>query len=158
MRGRSSCLARVLFYDLFDRVIKEAYNDGTEYHYFYDTEGNLSRQCCVEDGDVTAVYVFEYDSLGRLIRSKQTSDGTLRLSDRTVDEGTTVQRTEHLYDNENRITSQSWQLGSRTYSESYTYNDDVASNTGSIKDGSPKTGDGSVSSKKSQLPSGKNLQ
>ena len=148
----------MLFYDLFDRVIKEAYNDGTEYHYFYDTEGNLSRQCCVEDGDVTAVYVFEYDSLGRLIRSKQTSDGTLRLSDRTVDEGTTVQRTEHLYDNENRITSQSWQLGSRTYSESYTYNDDVASNTGSIKDGSPKTGDGSVSSKKSQLPSGKNLQ
>ena len=124
-------------YDLFDRVIKEAYNDGTEYHYFYDTEGNLSRQCCVENGSVTEVYVFEYDSLGRLIRSKQTSDGTLQ--DGTVDEGTTVQRTEHLYDNENRITSQSWQLGTRTYSESYTYNDDVSTNTGSIKDGSPAT-------------------
>ena len=83
-------------YDLFDRVVKEEYNDNTKYYYFYDTEGNLSRQCCVEDGEVTAVYVFEYDSLGRLIRSKQTSDGSLREDDGTVDEGTTVQRTEHL--------------------------------------------------------------
>lgn len=56
-----------------------------------------------------AVY-YEYDSLGRLIHSYQ------------IDNGTVQQRTEHLYDSENRLTSQSWQLGDTRYKESYKYN------------------------------------
>ena len=48
---------------------------------------------------------YEYDSLGRLIHSYQTDNGTIQ------------QHTEHLYDTENRLVSQSWQLGCTLYSE-----------------------------------------
>ena len=54
---------------------------------------------------------YEYDSLGRLIHSYQTDNGTIQ------------QHTEHLYDTENRLTSQSWQLGSTLYKESFRYSD-----------------------------------
>ena len=120
-------------YDLFDRVTKEVHSDGTEHYYFYDTEDRLTRQCSVKNGTVTGVYTFVYDSLGRLIRSKQTSDGVLHAN--TVDEGATVQQTQHLYDQENRITRQSWTIQGKTYSESYTYNDSTNS-SGTLKDGS----------------------
>lgn len=48
---------------------------------------------------------YEYDSLGRLIHSYQTDNGTIQ------------QHTEHLCDTENRLMSQSWQLGGTLYSE-----------------------------------------
>ena len=48
---------------------------------------------------------YEYDSLGRLIHSYQTDNGTIQ------------QHTEHLCDTENRLVSQSWQLGSTLYIE-----------------------------------------
>ena len=48
---------------------------------------------------------YEYDSLGRLIHSYQTDNDVVQ------------QRTEQLYDTENRLVSQSWQLGGTLYSE-----------------------------------------
>ena len=66
-------------------------------------------------GDSTgelASYRFEYDSLGRLIRSAELDA-----------DGGTVQRTEHIYDGYNRLSRQSWTLGGKTYSESYVYDD-----------------------------------
>ena len=62
-------------------------------------------------------YLYEYDSLGRLIRSRQISDGE------------TVLRTEHQYDTDNRMTGQSYQIGSQTFSEAYTYNNNDGSMT-----------------------------
>ena len=68
------------------------------------------RQVLEPDGNVLDDYLYEYDSLGRLIRSRQVSDGE------------TVLRTEHQYDTDNRMTGQSYQIGSQTFSEAYTYN------------------------------------
>jgi len=98
-------------YDMFDRVIQQSYNDNTKYHYVYDAEGQLTNQFVTIGSDTTPTdsYTFEYDSLGRVIRSKQTSGTTL------------VQRTQHIYDTANRIISQTWQLGSQSFSESYSY-------------------------------------
>ena len=66
-------------------------------------------------GDSTgelARYRFEYDSLGRLIRSAELDA-----------DGGTVQRTEHIYDGYNRLSRQSWTLGGKTYTEYYSYDD-----------------------------------
>ena len=60
---------------------------------------------------------YEYDSLGRLIHSYQTDNGTIQ------------QHTEHLYDTENRLVSQSWQLGNTLYKEAFTYDSDDGSLT-----------------------------
>ena len=78
-------------------------------------------------GDSTgelASYRFEYDSLGRLIRSAELDA-----------DGSTVQRTEHIYDGYNRLSRQSWTLGGKTYSESYVYDDPSDTN---------KNGDGAL--------------
>ena len=78
-------------------------------------------------GDSTgelASYRFEYDSLGRLIRSAELDA-----------DGGTVQRTEHIYDGYNRLSRQSWTLGDKTYSESYVYDDPSDTN---------KNGDGAL--------------
>ena len=66
---------------------------------------------------------YEYDSLGRLIHSYQTDNGTIQ------------QHTEHLYDTENRLVSQSWQLGGTCYKESYKYNANDGSLTSVNLDG-----------------------
>ena len=63
--------------------------------------------------------------------------GTIDGNDR-ICEGTTVQHTQHIYDEENRITSQTSVLGGRSYTSSYVYNDNVASNSDPVKDGSLK--------------------
>ena len=66
---------------------------------------------------------YEYDSLDRLIHSYQTDNDVVQ------------QRTEHLYDTENRLTSQSWQLGDTLYQESYKYNANDGSLTSVNLDG-----------------------
>ncbi len=108
-------------YDLLDRIIAETYNNTSgpviEYRYVYDSEGRLARQYAVQNNTTVESYSFEYDSLGRLIRSREENGS-----------GNTVQRTEHLYDTANRLTSQSWVVGDRFFTESYTYN----SNDGSL--------------------------
>ena len=77
------------------------------YRYAYNANGELEKQY-VDGG---RVYDFEYDSLGRLIRSRESENN-----------GTLVQRTEHMYDNANRLISQSWQFNDGdSYKEEYTY-------------------------------------
>ena len=66
-------------------------------------------------GDSTgelASYRFEYDSLGRLIRSAELDA-----------DGGTVQRTEHIYDAFNRLSRQTWSADGKTYTEYYSYDD-----------------------------------
>ena len=93
-------------YDNLDRVTNEVWSSGQKYQYVYNSEGNLAKKL---DSTNDKAVNYEYDSLGRLIYSYQTKDGSV------------IQETEHIYDTENRIKSQSWQLGSTAYSESYTY-------------------------------------
>ena len=99
-------------YDNLDRVTVETWNGEPKYYYFYDAEGNLAKKL---DEDTKNAVHYEYDSLGRLIHSYQTTENGI------------VQKTEHLYDTENRIKSQSWQLGTTVYSESYDYDPDDGS-------------------------------
>ena len=54
-------------------------------------------------------YNYEYDSLGRLIRSNEYNDGTFE------------QRTEHIYDASNRLTKQSWYNAGGVTTMSYAY-------------------------------------
>lgn len=93
-------------YDNLDRVTAEYWNDTLKYQYFYNAEGALVKKLDVGTGKAVN---YEYDSLGRLIHSQQLENGTV------------IQRTEHIYDTENRIASQSWQMGDSTYSQTYTY-------------------------------------
>lgn len=118
-------------YDRYGRIVtiehraKSGALNYTE-SYIYDGNGNTGR-CKVMDGsgNLTDDYRYEYDSLGRLIRSSQVSDGE------------TVLRTEHLYDADNRLTGQSYQLGASSFSEEYKYN----SNDGSMKSMDTANGD-----------------
>ena len=101
-------------YDVLDRLVSEKYykNASTlevEYQYIYNANGQLAKQQSLRNGTVTESYSFEYDSLGRLIRSREEGGSGI------------VQRTEHLYDTANRLTKQSWMLGTKSFSESYSY-------------------------------------
>ena len=96
-------------YDILDRVTEEKWDGTLKYRYFYSSDGYLAKKLDVTTGKAVN---YEYDSLGRLIHSYQTDNGTIR------------QKTEHLYDSENRLTSQSWQLGTTSYKETFYYNDE----------------------------------
>ena len=97
-------------YDAFDRQRTAAYNDGTTYHYDYSSDNALTRQYAMDGSGITEQYSYQYDSLGRLIHSRQsTADGSL------------IQVTQHMYDNANRLTSQSWQFGTGLYHQQYSY-------------------------------------
>ena len=111
----------------FDWIRVQENSDSTQYRYLYNSEGALERQAAItvseDSGGNTVktlddVYSFEYDSLGRLIRSRQSLGGTIDDNDR-ICEGATVQHTQHIYDEKNRITSQTSVLGSRSYTSSY---------------------------------------
>ena len=109
-------------YDILDRVTEEKWNGTLKYQYAYSSDGYLAKKLDVTTGIAVN---YEYDSLGRLIHSYQSEDGTVQ------------QKTEHLYDSENRLTSQSWQLGDTLYKESYYYNANdgsltSVSNTGTV--------------------------
>ena len=91
-------------YDKFDRITKEQYNNVT-YEYAYDASGQLAKQTSTAGEE----YNYEYDSLGRLIRSNEYNDGTFE------------QRTEHIYDASNRLTKQSWYNVGGTTTMSYAY-------------------------------------
>ena len=92
------------YYDKFDRTTKEQYNNVT-YEYAYDASGQLAQQSSTAGEE----YNYEYDSLGRLIRSNEYNDGTFE------------QRTEHIYDASNRLTKQSWYNVGGTTTMSYAY-------------------------------------
>ena len=91
-------------YDKFDRTTKEQYNNVT-YEYAYDASGQLAQQSSTAGEE----YNYEYDSLGRLIRSNEYNDGTFE------------QRTEHIYDASDRLTKQSWYNAGGTTTMSYAY-------------------------------------
>ena len=91
-------------YDKFDRTTKEQYNNVT-YEYAYDASGQLAKQTSTAGEE----YNYEYDSLGRLIRSNEYNSGTFE------------QRTEHIYDASNRLTKQSWYNVGGTTTMSYAY-------------------------------------
>ena len=105
-------------------MVRKSYNSGSYVAYTYNAEGSLARLSYGDSTGELASYRFEYDSLGRLIRSAELGA-----------DGGTVQRTEHIYDGYNRLSRQSWTLGGKTYSESYVYNDPSDTN---------KNGDGAL--------------
>lgn len=80
-----------------------------EYQYIYSSDGQLAKQQAIRNGTVVESYRFEYDSLGRLIRSREGGDNN------------PVQRTEHLYDGANRLTAQNWSIGETGFGETYEY-------------------------------------
>ena len=119
-------------YDAFDRQRTAAYNDGTTYHYDYSSDNALTRQYATDGSGITEQYSYQYDSLGRLIHSRQsTADGSL------------IQLTQHMYDNANRMTSQTWQFGTGLYRQQYTY-------TGQNSDGEQV--DGTISAITTTVP------
>ncbi|MGM9554590.1 MAG: DNRLRE domain-containing protein, partial [Faecousia sp.] len=124
-------------YDELDRLSKKTYDDTGNYiEYAYNSESVLARVSYYDsDDELLASYAFEYDSLGRMIRSTEYGSNS-----------TIVQRTEHIYDAYNRLASQSWVLGTTTYSESYVYNDGEADGNGENgeDDESNKNSDGSL--------------
>ena len=79
------------------------------------------RHCSIQNNQSTlTTYRFEYDSLGRLVRSSESVGDTVKL------------RTEHIYDGYNRLSKQKWSANGSVYTEYYTY-DDGASGDGSLK-------------------------
>ncbi len=75
----------------FDRLVRKSYNSGSYVAYTYNAEG-LARLSYGDSTGELASYRFEYDSLGRLIRSAELDA-----------DGGTVQRTEHIHDGYNRL-------------------------------------------------------
>ena len=116
-------------YDEFDRKTQAEYNNGRYIRYFYNAEGSVSRLTYGDGTTEKGSYQFEYDSLGRLIRSAEYDGG-----------GNLIQRTEQKYDAYNRLSSQKWVLGTDAYTESYTY-DDGTNGDGSLKQMTTGTGD-----------------
>ena len=120
-------------YDLLDRLVEKSYHETGKpdftIRYTYNAESQLARLRYEEDGETVGSYAFEYDSLGRLIRSTAMDEN-----------GSVTQRTEHLYDAFNRLSGQSWTLGSQTYSERYAYSDGEKGD-GSLTSMTAATGD-----------------
>lgn len=79
--------------------------------YAYDPFGNVGRSVVTDgSGSLIADYQYEYDSLGRLIRSQQSGDGVTELW------------TQHEYDDQNRLSDQYWRVSDSSLHESYNYN------------------------------------
>ena len=97
-------------YDAFDRQRTAAYNGGTTYHYDYSSDNALTRQYATDGSGITEQYSYQYDSLGRLIHSRQSTA-----------KGALIQSTQHMYDAANRMTSQTWQFGTGLYHQQYSY-------------------------------------
>ena len=86
------------------------HSGGRYVNYRYNAEGSLAELDYGEGNAApTATYRFEYDSLGRLIRSQQRDGNTV------------TQRTEQIYDTANRLSAQGWTIGGTSYRESYAY-------------------------------------
>ena len=79
--------------------------------YAYDPFGNVGRSVVTDGtGGLIADYQYEYDSLGRLIRSQQSGNGVTELW------------TQHEYDDQNRLSDQYWRVSDSSLHESYNYN------------------------------------
>ncbi len=99
-------------YDKFDRPVKIVYNDtGETVNYYYSADGTLSKASYQNGSAPSMNYLFEYDSSGRIVRSTQLDNTKL------------YQRTEHLYDEFDRLYIQRWTIDGKTRSEKYTFDD-----------------------------------
>ena len=104
-------------YDIFDRVTcRRALDTGEIERYTYDYRSNIWRVDCSkanEDGSETAglTYIYDYDSIGRLLRVTETDGNTVK---REVGYG---------YDSKNRLSSIAYYDGLTVRTESAEYND-----------------------------------
>lgn len=105
-------------YDVYGRGVLAEYRTGNLLDYTqvntYDANGNVARSAVLDGaGNLIADYLYEYDSLGRLIRSGQSGDGVTELE------------TQHQYDAQNRLCAQSWKVPGQipiVLWDAYTYN------------------------------------
>ena len=116
-------------YDNLGRVQTSTYSDGRILHYSYTGDGQLysvtDNNGTTDSADDTT-YSYTYDTLGRAIRCQ-------------VTQGIQVLLQIHWeYDSYNRISSQSWQVGSQSYKERYSYSEKDGSLTGITTDGGGK--------------------
>jgi RHS repeat-associated protein len=93
-------------YDNYGRKTQTTSSDGDSYRYRYTGDGQLWQ---MKDNAGNLLYQYTYDTLGRLIGSSMHSGSTLTL------------RTQHQYDNANRLARQVWALSGKTYQEGYAY-------------------------------------
>ena len=105
-------------------VLAIKHNDTIKYEWKYRSDGTPLAHT---DKENSLVYMYDYDSLGRLIRQKIQSTS-----------GAHVGSTEVAYDVRNNVTKIASEFGGYTASDVYLY----SSNSGNAND---KTGDGSLS-------------
>lgn len=106
--------------------------------FVYDARGQFAKRYTKNASDtVTEPPIFEYDSLGRLIRGSEFG-GANNL----------IQRIEQLYDKANRLEQQSWVIDGDSFTESYVYNDPTVGADASVRpqDASVRPKDGSLAS------------
>ena len=107
-------------YDLYGQLSSVHYSSNLLDYveaFGYDAYGNVARSVITDSaGNALADYQYEYDSLGRLIRSQQSGDDITSLW------------TQHEYDSQNRLSDQYWGVSDSTLHESFTYN----SNNGTL--------------------------
>ena len=102
-------------YDLFDRITSETYTttngSNMTIHNEYSSEGDLVKKYSQnQQGVTTEAYVYNYDSLGRLIHSREYNNGLFAL------------QTSNYFDTSNRPKQQSWTDGTSTFSQALSYN------------------------------------
>jgi len=102
-------------YDLFDRITSETYTttngSNMTIHNEYSSEGDLVKKYSQDQQGVTAeAYVYNYDSLGRLIHSREYNNGSVK------------QQTSNYYDKSDRPKQQSWICGNAAFTQDYSYN------------------------------------
>ena len=108
-------------YDDLGRTKTATYSDGLVLTYVYNGEGNLHSLTETKGGN-SVTYLYNYDSIGRLINSEK-RDGT-----------TSQLHTHQVYNAYNQLKKQSWQVDGDAYSENYTYNSqDGSLNTFSVE-------------------------
>jgi len=95
-------------YDDLGRTKTVTYDDETTVTYIYNGEGAVY-SITEEQGTNTTLYLYTYDSIGRLIGCEKKINGE------------TVLRTYQEFNEHNQLTVQGWQMGDTAYSENYTY-------------------------------------
>ncbi len=97
-------------YDNLNRVTETSYSSGRTLTYAYTGDGQVATITDSAGGQST-VYAYTYDTLGRAIHC-QTSRGI-----------ETQLQVHWEYDDCNRVSAQSWQMGDAAYTESFTYDE-----------------------------------
>ena len=102
-------------YDELGRSAQTTTSSGDSYTYAYTGDGQLYE---LKDNSGNLLYRYTYDTLGRLLGSAVKSGNT------------TMVQTQHQYDNNNRLSKQTWNLSGAAYQESFAYDDNNGRLTG----------------------------